>query len=148
DGASWSTPTIIGGITEDNTLGTPPFSVDTLATVHGVANVPVTTAGGRSSAPIPMVGPNGEIYVVWEERGPDGRARIMFDASYDGGQNWGGGQDKLSHDAFVNFGTGFSAVLPTGSDPGISAADLQKLNDLATLLQGDASLRLTISGYT
>jgi outer membrane protein OmpA-like peptidoglycan-associated protein len=54
------------------------------------------------------------------------------------------------NDVFVNFATGKSKVLADSSagEPGISAADKQKLDNFAALLAGDSHLRATISGYT
>src|SRR6185503_8482596 len=36
----------------------------------------------------PAVGPNGEIYVVWENLHDAGLGKILFDLSLDGGRTW------------------------------------------------------------
>src|SRR5882724_2795025 len=55
--------------------------------VAWTAPVRVSDAGGGIDS-IPMVGPNGEIYVVWEDFNTAGRCLIRFDVSLDGGATW------------------------------------------------------------
>ncbi|HSB88198.1 MAG TPA: calcium-binding protein, partial [Ilumatobacteraceae bacterium] len=74
DGLIWSAPVRIGSATgADNTNHNQP-------TAHQIDS-------------IPTFGPNGEIYVVWEDTGEADRSKIMFDVSFDGGLTWDVGAD-------------------------------------------------------
>ncbi|OLD63636.1 MAG: hypothetical protein AUI47_08595, partial [Acidobacteria bacterium 13_1_40CM_2_68_5] len=68
NGVVWSVPVQVGGETRPTPTSAP--------------------AGGHSIDSIPTVGPNGEIYIVWEEFGTAGQSRIKFDRSLDGGAHW------------------------------------------------------------
>ena len=103
------------------------------------------TAGDSTSQPsgssidsIPAFGPAGQIYVIWEEYGTSGVSKIMFDVSTDGGLTWGvGGHDDAVY--FPNLGD--------DEVDDLTAADQQKLADLAALMVADPSLVLTIEGH-
>jgi outer membrane protein OmpA-like peptidoglycan-associated protein len=58
---------------------------------------------GDSIDSIPTFGPNGEIYVVWEDFSETGVGKIMFDVSLDGGRTWDVGSDKESVDILNSF---------------------------------------------
>jgi Ca2+-binding RTX toxin-like protein/outer membrane protein OmpA-like peptidoglycan-associated protein len=145
---TWSNPTIIGGVTgtKNNNVNFPGHG----ALGGGTANVP--TATGSSIDSIPVIGPNGEIYVVWEDASTQGIGRVMFDELVFDPNKPANSELRLRgvDDTFVNFATGMSKVLADSStsDPGISAADKLKLDNFAALLAGDSHLRATISGYT
>src|SRR5262249_33573 len=116
----------------------------------GTANVPTATGSGIDS--IPAIGPKGEIYVVWEDTSVQGIGRGMFDQLlFDPHKppNSHLPLRPLTH-TFLNFAAGKSQVLANSGtgEPGISAADKQKLDQFAALLAGDSHLRATISGYT
>jgi hypothetical protein len=76
------------------------------------APTPQVVSGTSSFDPVPAVGPNGEIYVVWEGFGTAGQSTVGFNASVDGGANWGGarviytGNLNLFVDPLVAGGTG------------------------------------------
>ncbi len=145
---TWSKPMIIGGVTgtKNNNVNFPGHG----ALDGGTANVP--TATGSSIDSIPVIGPNGEIYVVWEDASTQGIGRVMFDELVFDPNKPATSELRLRgvNDTFVNFDTGMSKVLADSStsDPGISAADKLKLDNFAALLAGDSHLRATISGYT
>jgi outer membrane protein OmpA-like peptidoglycan-associated protein len=75
-----------GGITWNALGGTP-----TTPTPKLVSTSPLDPETGRATAwnPIPAVGPNGEIYVVWEDFRTVGESILKFRASLDGGMTWG-----------------------------------------------------------
>jgi Ca2+-binding RTX toxin-like protein len=101
------------------------------------------TAGSSTDLPradtaidsVPAFGPNGEIYVVWENYSDVGVSKIMFDISLDGGETWGlGGQE-----ASVFFDTGLS---------NLTDDDKVTLDAFAALLEADESIVVTIEGHT
>src|SRR5262249_61365635 len=101
---------------------------------------------------IPAIGPNGEIYVVWEDTSVQGIGRVMFDQLVFDPNKPANSELRLRgvNDTFVNFATGKSQVLANSGpgEPGISAPDKHKLAQFAALLAGDSHLRATISGIT
>ncbi len=113
DGLSWSTPTKVGGMDAGSSAAAP---------------------SGHSIDSMPFFGPDGQIYVAWEEYGTAGVSNLMFDSSLDGGVTWGGGLDKT-----IYFDTAVFAL---------SDADKLALDPIADALNGDAQLRATIAGYT
>ncbi len=117
DGLIWTAPVVVGGL------------------LAGKGS-PVAEPSGSSIDAIPSFGPNGEIYVVWEDFGNsnDGASRIKFDSSLDGGVRWGGG-----HDAKVFFATAESALTPD---------DEAILDTFANVLNANPLLIATIAGYT
>jgi hypothetical protein len=46
------------------------------------------------------VGPNGELYIVWDDFGTTGESHVMFDRSFNGGKTWG--KDQLIATTNVN----------------------------------------------
>src|SRR5262249_42284696 len=48
---------------------------------------------GSGIAAMPAVGPNGELYIVWDDFGTTGVCHVMFDRSFDGGKTWGTDQE-------------------------------------------------------
>src|SRR5262249_14279797 len=148
DALIWSNPTIIGGVTgvRNNNVTFPPHGT----LVAGPMPVNVPTARGSSIDSIPAIGPDGQIYVVWEDTSTPGIGRVMFDQLvFDPNQTDPALRLHGVNDTFVNFASGMSKVLADAatSDPGISAADKLKLDNFAALLAGDSRLRATISGY-
>lgn len=127
DGIAWSTPAVIGGMTGTALTG----------------NLAVPT--GFSIDAIPKVGPNGEIYVIWEDASTTGIGRLMFDVSFDGGVTWGGGLDT---DDRIYFDTGVFNINSALSDATRTAAQLAYLDTVATALVADRSLMVTVSGFT
>ena len=115
DGLTWTAPVVVGGLLAGSSTAAP---------------------SGSSIDAIPSLGPNGEIYVAWEDFGNsnDGLARIKFDSSLDGGLTWGGG-----HDAKVFFDTAESALTPD---------DKVILDTFASVLDANPLLIATIAGYT
>ena len=113
DALTWTTPVVVGGLTSGSSTAAPE---------------------GNSIDSIPAVGPNGEIYVVWEEFGTQNQSKIMFDVSFDGGVTWGGGND--------------TQVFFASDESALTADDLAILDDFAGLLNADPTLVVTIAGYT
>jgi Ca2+-binding RTX toxin-like protein/outer membrane protein OmpA-like peptidoglycan-associated protein len=149
DALTWSNPMIIGGVTGVSTTSVT-FPAHGSLPSGGAVNVP--TATGFSIDSIPVIGPDGQIYVVWEDASTQGIERLMFDQLVFDPSQAANSELRLRgvNDTFVNFASGMSKVLadPATSDPGISAADKVKLDNFAALLAGDSHLRATISGYT
>jgi Ca2+-binding RTX toxin-like protein len=117
DGLTWTAPVVVGGLTGGSSTAQPT---------------------GTSIDAIPSFGPNGEIYVVWEEYGTSGVSHLMFDVSLDGGATWGGGEDET-----VLFATAEFDLTPE-DDPD----EIQTLNAFAALLTGNPQLVVTVAGYT
>ncbi|HMC68384.1 MAG TPA: OmpA family protein, partial [Mycobacteriales bacterium] len=116
----WSTPAIVGGIE------------GTIATGDGTDPGAYRAPSGHSIDAIPRFGPNGELYVVWEEWGTTGVSHVMFDVSYDGGKTWGGGWDQR-----VFFDTDKSDL---------QSDDKLVLEQTIALLKADPTLHVTIVG--
>jgi outer membrane protein OmpA-like peptidoglycan-associated protein/Ca2+-binding RTX toxin-like protein len=72
---------------------------------------------GDSIDSIPTFGPNGEIYVVWEDFSETGVGKIMFDVSLDGGRTWDVGADKESVDILNTFPGLNTATVTSNFEP-------------------------------
>src|SRR6185436_18002941 len=119
DGVTWESPVIVGGM-------------DGATSGHVPAPRPSPT--GHSIDAIPAVGPNGEIYVVWEDYSQTGSTKVVYDVSYDGGKTWGGHWDQhvfFDHDSFV-----------------LESDDKYVLDQVASLLLADPTLVITLAGHT
>ncbi len=114
DGVAWSAPVAVSNVTSGSSTDLP--------------------AGDFAIDSIPAIGPNGEIYVVWENVAVQNQSKIMFDVSFDGGVTWGGG-----HDTQVLFATAESAL---------TADDRVTLDAFAALLNADPTLVVSIAGHT
>ncbi|MBF8301150.1 MAG: OmpA-like protein, partial [Acidobacteria bacterium] len=118
DGLLWSAPAVVGNRTGGSSTTGP--------SGHGIDS-------------IPAFGPDGEIYVVWEDVGETGALKLVFDVSYDGGQTWGVG----GHDLTVHF--------PNSDEDEIgdlTLADLDALDAFAEVLKADLTLVASIEGHT
>ncbi len=51
--------------------------------------VQLSVSGAAVQGAMPAVGPNGELYVAWENRSGETAAQIVLRRSTDGGENWG-----------------------------------------------------------
>ena len=120
NGLVWTAPVVVGGL------------------LAGKGS-PVAEPSGSSIDAIPSFGPDGEIYVAWEDFGDasDGVSRIKFDSSLDGGVTWGGGVDRT-----VYWDTSDFLI----SD--LSLADQAKLDNVAAAMIANPLLIATIAGYT
>ena len=65
---------------------------------------------------IPTFGPNGEIYIVWEDYALAGVSRIMFDVSYDGGATWDVGAPPRLSGSFAGLDHTISTLQPPDTD--------------------------------
>ena len=124
DGLAWSDPVVIGGL--DRTTPASPVPLGQVPQQRGTA-----------IDSVPTFGPNGEIFVTWEEYPAAGVGRIMFDASFDGGKTWGAGQDIK-----VFFDSAESAIAD------LTAADRTRLDAFAALMVADRQLVATVAGFT
>ncbi|TMH43509.1 MAG: hypothetical protein E6H54_11135, partial [Betaproteobacteria bacterium] len=116
DGLTWCAPVIVGGVDGHRDNGD------------------LRAPSGHSIDAIPRFGPNGELYVVWEEWGTAGVSHVMFDVSYDGGKTWGGGLDQK-----VFFDTDKS---------NLDSGDKLVLDQTISMLKADPTLIVTVAGHT
>jgi hypothetical protein len=128
---------IYASTSDDGIVWAPPQAIGNVTGGSG-GTTPVQPSGTAIDA-IPTFGPNGEIYVVWEDYGETGVSKVMFDVSLDGGVTWGvGGNDVTVY--FID--TGEDAITD------LLESDVDKLDALAGLLKSDPQLVATIEGHT
>ncbi|HZI44672.1 MAG TPA: sialidase family protein, partial [Ilumatobacter sp.] len=121
DGIGWSHPVQVSNRDDD-------------ATTHRPT--------GNAIDSIPTFGPNGEIYVVWEEYGESGVSKIMFDVSYDGGLTWDVGAPGVLT-AFPGLDTSVSTLEPPDTHLAAGPGHLvEVVNDAIAVFDKTSGARL------